>query len=170
MNNSAAEMIDSDTDALVEQALPLLPQVGKLLYAAVARHPDAEGLTPGQIKLTMFLWHGGRRTMGEIADGLGVSMPAASELVDRLVEAGTVERAADPADRRKVMVGLPPRAEAFGGRMLALRRAQLRAAVERLAPAERPVFVRSLEALVEVLRQDPGEFVLEPTPPARREG
>lgn len=170
MNYSASEQTGAETDALVEQALPLLPQVGKLLYAAVARHPDADGLTLGQIKLTMFLLHHGRRTMGEVADGLGVSMPAASELVDRLVEAGMVVRGADPADRRKVLVDLTSRAEEFGGRMRTLRRAQLRAALERLAPAERPVFVRSLEALVEALRQDPGEFALEPTPPARREG
>jgi DNA-binding MarR family transcriptional regulator len=167
MNYSAAEQIESETDVLVEQALPLLPQVGKLLYAAVARHPDADGLTLGQIKLTMFLWHGGRRAMGEIADGLGVSMSAASELVDRLVETGMVERATDPADRRKVLVGLTSRAEAFGGRMRAIRRAQLRAALERLAPEERPVFVRSLEALVAALRQDPCEFgpTSEPTLP-----
>ena len=163
MNDSAGELIEPGMDALVEQALPLLPQVGKLLYAAVARHPDAEGLTLGQIKLTMFLLHQGRRTVGEVADGLGVSMPAASELVDRLVEAGMVERAADPADRRKVLVGLTTRAEAFGGRLRALRRAQVRAALERLAPAERPVFVRSLEALVEALRQDLGDVVPAPS-------
>ena len=164
VNDSVAELNEAETAALVERALPLLPQVGKLLYAAVARHPDADGLTLGQIKLTMYLLHHGRRTVGEVAEGLGVSMPAASELVDRLVEAGMVERAADPADRRKVMVGLTSRAEAFGGRLRALRRAQLRAALERLAPAERPIFVRSLEALVEALRQDPCEFAPDAMP------
>ena len=160
MNDSVSEQSES-VEAFVEQALPMLPEVGKLLYAAVVRHPEAEGLSLGQIKVTMYLLHHGRRTVGEIAAGLGVSMPTASELVERLVEAGMVERATDPADRRRVLVGLTPRAEAFGSRLRALRRAQLRAALERLAPAERPTFVRSLEALVEALRRDPEEFETE---------
>ena len=45
-----------------------------------------------------------RLEFGEIADALYVSMPAASEIVDRLVDTGHVSRASDPADRRRVIV------------------------------------------------------------------
>ena len=158
MNSSESEAHAFGIEAAVERALPLLPEIGKLLYAGVARHADAAGLSLGQIKVLMHVYHHGRRTVGEIAGGLGVAMPTASELVDQLAAAGLVERTVNPADRRQVLVSLTPRAEAFGARLRALRRAQLRAALERLAPEERPVFVRSLEALVEGLREHPGEL------------
>ena len=150
----------------MERAVCLLPEIGKLLYAAVARHPEAAGRSLGQIKLMAHLYQHGQQTVGEVATGLGVSMPTASELVDRLVEDGMVERTANPADRRQVLLGLTPKAHAFATRMRALRRAQLRAALDRLTPEERPVFVRSLEALVEALRQNPDELLAaaEPEP------
>ena len=143
---------------MVERALPLLPEIGKLLYAAVSSHPAAAGLSLGQIKATALLASRGRCTVGEIAAGIGVSMPTASELVDRLVEGGMAQRAVNPADRRQVLVELTPEARRFKTEMRALRRAQVRAALNRLAPEERPVFLRSLEALVEALRQHPDQL------------
>lgn len=143
-----------DDDALIERALPLLPEIGKLLYAAVSRHPVAAGLSLPQIKALGHLSHHGRRSVGEIAHGLGVSLPSASDVVDRLVERGLAERGANPADRRQVLVWLTPEAERFKTELSTLRRAQLRAALDRLEPAERPVFVRSLEVLVVALRPE----------------
>ena len=155
MKYSEIELSEAVDDELVERALPLLPEIGKLLYAAVSRHAEAAGLSLAQVKAMGYLAQHGHRTVGEIATGLGVSMPSASELVDRLVEAGLAERGANPDDRRQVRVWLTPAAEGLKTRMQALRRAQLRAALRRLAPEEQPVFVRSLEALVEALREDP---------------
>lgn len=159
MNGSDIEALAPAEEALVDRALPLLPEIGKLLYAAVARHPRAHGLSLGQIKATTFLALHGRRGVGEIAAGIGVSLPTASELVDRLVEIGFVERGPNPADRRQVLVWLTPEAQAFKREMHALRRGQVLAAMARLEPSERPVFVRSLEALVEALRDLPPEPV-----------
>ncbi len=153
MNSSEVEGLSRHDEELAEQALPFLPEIGKLLYAAVAQHPLAQGLSLGQIKATAYLASHGRRSVGEIAAGLGVSLPTASELVDRLVDIGFVERGPNPADRRQVLVWLTPEAQTFKRDMHALRRGQVLAAMARLAPEERPIFVRSLEALVEALRQ-----------------
>lgn len=155
MKHSVIEAEEQVDNALVERALPLLPEVGKLLYTAVARHPLLCNLSMTQVKA---LWHvhaHGQRTMGEIAEGIGVSLPAASEVVDRLVEAGLAVRGSNPADRRQVLVGLTPDAEALATEMRRLRRAQIRAAMQRLPSAERPVFVHALAALVEALREEP---------------
>lgn len=170
MNNSIIEHSSRVDEALIERALPLLPEIGKLLYVAVARHPGAAGLSLGQIKATGWLAIHGRRTVGEIAVGLGVSLPTASELVEGLVSRGLAERGPNPADRRQVHVWLTPEAAALKRELRALRSGQLRAAMMRLAPAERPVFVRSLEALVAALRDDPGDWEhvpgSGPSPPA----
>lgn len=155
MNHSVIEAEADRDDALVERALPLLPEVGKLLYTAVARHPLLCDLSMTQIKAMWHVHAHGQRTMGEIAEGIGVSLPAASDVVDRLVEAGLAVRGSNPADRRQVLVGLTPAAEELATEMRRLRRAQIRAAMQRLPPAERPVFVDALAALVDALREAP---------------
>ena len=95
-------------------------------------------------------------TIGEIATGLECSMPAASELVDRLVDAGHLERASDPTDRRRVLITASPESARIGARMRELREAQVRHALDHLEPAERPVFIRALQALVAGLTHETG--------------
>jgi hypothetical protein len=75
-------------------------------------------------------------------------MPAASELVDRLVDAGHLLRATDPADRRRVLVAATPASQRISAHLCELRQAQVRYALDQLAPEERPIFVKSLEALI----------------------
>jgi DNA-binding MarR family transcriptional regulator len=87
-------------------------------------------------------------TVGEIAAALTCSMPAASELVDRLVDAGHLVRASDPADRRRVLIAATPATERISTHLCELREAQVRYALDQLEPEERPIFIKSLEALV----------------------
>ena len=75
--NEATEASDQDEE-LVERVLPLLPEIGKLLYAAVSRHPAASGLSLVQIKAIGLLASRGRCTIGQIAEGIAASMPTAS--------------------------------------------------------------------------------------------
>ena len=143
-----------DDENLIEQAAATLPIIGKSLHAAVSQHPLAVGRPLAQIKTLLYLHHRERATVGEIATGLGVAMPTASELVDRLVEDGLAERATNPNDRRQVLVWLTPEAREFGSQLYALRCAQVRATLDRLEPDERPAFVRGLQALAAVLGND----------------
>ncbi len=143
-----------DDEILIEHAAATLPVIGKSLHTAVSQHPLAAGRSLGQLKTLVLLHDQERATVGEIAAGLGVAMPTASELVDRLVEDDLAERATNPTDRRQVLVWLTPQAREFGSQLYALRCAQVRAAFDRLAPDERPAFVRGLQALAAVLNED----------------
>jgi DNA-binding MarR family transcriptional regulator len=155
MNYSDTEIYGNRTDAeLIEAAMPLLRALGPALHAAILQISQTYRLTPAQAKVLLQLGTHGQMTMGEIAAGLCVSMPAASELVDRLVEGGHLVRAADPGDRRRVLIAATPEAQRVGAHFCELRRAQLRHALTQLAPAERPVFIRSLEALLAGLTYD----------------
>jgi DNA-binding MarR family transcriptional regulator len=87
-------------------------------------------------------------TVGEIAAALSCSMPAASELVDRLVDAGHLLRASDPADRRRVLIAPTPASQRISAHLRELREAQVRYALDQLEPEERSTFIKSLEALV----------------------
>ena len=65
------------------------------------------GLTPGQSRALSVLERAGRPVrMAELAEALRVVPRSATGVVDGLVEAGLVERGADPANRRSVLVGL----------------------------------------------------------------
>ena len=141
-------------EELVEQVIALLPDVGKLLYSAIARHAREAGLSLPQIKALSYIFHRGPSGVRDVADGLGISMATASESLDRLVELGLLERATDPIDRRRAIVSLTPRAEGLLTEVVEVRRRQVRAALGRLAPPERPVLLRALRALVEALRDD----------------
>ena len=155
MNYSDTEIYGNRTDEeLLEAAMPLLQAVGAALHAAILQIAHTYRLTPAQAKVLLQLGSRGQMTMGEIAAGLCVSMPAVSELVDRLVDAGHLVRATDPGDRRRVLIDATPEAKRVGAHFCDLRRAQLRHALEQLAPEERPVFVRSLEALLAGLTYD----------------
>src|SRR6266542_2998983 len=72
-------------------------------------------LSTSQLKLLLWLCTAGAQPMGQIARTLGVAMPSATALVDRLVELGLAEREHDTADRRVVFA----RASAAGVALVA---------------------------------------------------
>ena len=140
---------------IIDEVDRLLPQICKDLNAAVASDPEAAGRTFPQMKALGFLYYHEGATVGEVAAGVGASMPAVSELLDRLVEEGFAERSANPADRRQVLISLTPRARAFGDRLHAARRERIRSALSRLDPAEHAVLLRSIQALAEAFQVEP---------------
>lgn len=68
------------------------------------------GVTRAQWRTLIFLARCDGATQTELADGLDVERISAGRMVDRLVEAGLVERRADPNDRRIWRLHLLPAA------------------------------------------------------------
>lgn len=158
MNDSERERfpIGDEEQALVEAGVQLLPIIGRALYSAITELGQTYDLTQTQVKVLLHLGSRRQMTVGEIAEALGVSMPAASELVDRLVDAGHLVRASDPADRRRVLIAATPESARISAELRGMREAQVRYALGQLAPEERPAFIRSLQALVAGLRHARG--------------
>jgi DNA-binding MarR family transcriptional regulator len=150
MNYSEAELSSNRTDdePLVEAGVQLLPALAKALFSAISDLGNEFGLTPAQVKVLLQLGTRRQMTVGEIAAALSCSMPAASELVDRLVDAGHLLRASDPADRRRVLIAPTPASQRISTHLRELREAQVRYALDQLEPEDRPTFIKSLEALV----------------------
>lgn len=126
----------------------MLPIIARALFSAISNLGNAYGLTPAQVKVLLHLGTHRQMTVGEIAAALPCSMPAASELVDRLVDAGHLVRASDPGDRRRVLVAATPDSEKISSRLREMREAQVRYALDQLPAEDRPAFIRSLEALI----------------------
>jgi len=139
------------TIAFVEEFVALLPEIGRGLYATLMDDPAVGDLTLPQAKALIVLYNQGDRSLTELAAGLAVSLPSASELVDRLADRGLAVRAADPADRRRVVISLTEPAIAYGRRIHDLRRAQARAALESMPGEEHECFIRSLRILATTL-------------------
>jgi DNA-binding MarR family transcriptional regulator len=64
------------------------------------------GLSMPQFSILMQLHHRGPCGMSEISERFDISAAAASQLVDKLVHAGYLERAEDPNDRRAKLLTL----------------------------------------------------------------
>jgi len=142
------------TVAIVEEIVELLPAIGRGIFASLMDDPEIHRLTLPQVKALTFLYDNGERSMSELATGLAVSLPSASELVDRLIERGLVERVHDTVDRRRVLISLSDTAIAYGRRIHDLRREQARTALASMPAADRDCFLRSIRALAAAL--EPG--------------
>jgi MarR family transcriptional regulator, organic hydroperoxide resistance regulator len=137
--------------AVIEEAVELLPLISRRITSAIASDPGMASLTVTQAKAIALLYHEGEKTISDVASGLGIGLPAASELVDRLEERGLVTREQDPRDRRRFIIDLTDEAMAFATRIHDLRRRQVRAALSRLPESDWPVFLASLRALAQAL-------------------
>jgi DNA-binding MarR family transcriptional regulator len=168
MNYSDAELSlkHADEEVLIEAGVQLLPVIAKALFSSIAGLGNAFGLTPAQVKVLLQLGTRRQMTVGEIAAALDCSMPSASELVDRLVDAGHLLRASDPTDRRRVLIAATPASQQISAHLRELREAQVRYALDQLEPEERPTFVKSLQALVAGLAHNQGSASLAVCPGA----
>ncbi|HLW00163.1 MAG TPA: MarR family transcriptional regulator [Ktedonobacterales bacterium] len=112
--------------------------------------PGMEWRTPGaQIKLVVYLATHGPQTMSEVAEGLDVTTPAVTGLVDKLEKRGMVERLRDSQDRRVVRVRLAPHAQRMAEAHMAERRNQMRSVLATLKPEEQQTFIKTLRLLAQ---------------------
>jgi DNA-binding MarR family transcriptional regulator len=114
---------------------------------------DSSGLSTSQVSTLMKLYHGGPEGVSTISEHLGVTPAAASQLVERLVQQGMVDRSEDPADRRARQLILTPKARSLIEAGIDLRRRWLENLAFDLSPGEQENLTRSLEILVEAARQ-----------------
>jgi DNA-binding MarR family transcriptional regulator len=92
-------------------------------------------------------------TIGKLGEELHVGLPAASRLVERLMQEGLVTRRDDPADRRRTLVGLSPRGEAVMKRVTGIMHGRLRALLGQLSEDDLDALLRGMHALEAVITQ-----------------
>jgi DNA-binding MarR family transcriptional regulator len=82
----------------------LLSQASRRVTTDLRRVVGAEGLPVEFWRVLEVLADERGLTMSELAEQAGMQMPATSKLIDRMTEAALVQRSADPADQRRVIV------------------------------------------------------------------
>jgi DNA-binding MarR family transcriptional regulator len=97
--------------------------------------------------------------MGELAEDLGVKLPTATRIVDRLVERGLVTRASWDKDRRVVWVQATAEGRAIADAARRFRREIIVSRLGRLDDGQRDSILQALSLLEDV--------VADPEPVAR---
>lgn len=94
-------------DIYLKQFEDIFYELTKRLQAELS-HSLVQGITPSQF-LVLKKLSGGKVTVTEVSEHLGVSLSAITSLVDRLKKSGYVERTRDEQDRRLVWLEATPK-------------------------------------------------------------
>lgn len=126
----------------------LIHDVGRLMRSRFDARARSSGATRQQWRVLLHLSRGGEgRSQAELADGLEVERITLCRMIDRLAEAGLVERRPDPSDRRVWRIHLLPPAHAIVDQLTVIARSLDDDLLALLDPADRPAFVRGLESI-----------------------
>ena len=144
-------------ERLVDETLMLLPTLMRLIerpspveLGEIARRGLATDVqvSPGHIQVLIALARG-PRSVGQLAEELEVSPPAATQLVDKLAEYGMVDRHTDPEDRRVVLVDYVAGMHEVARRIVGDRRRPLHDAMSKMTDGEALAFVKGLRLLAQ---------------------
>jgi len=111
------------------------------------------GLSMPQFSILMQLHYKGACGMSAISERFDVSAAAASQLVDKLVQAGYIERTEDPSDRRAKLLKLSTNGAKLAEAGIQERYCWMDELTSRLSAAEQTKISEALTLLTEAARQ-----------------
>jgi DNA-binding MarR family transcriptional regulator len=156
-----------DLDEDVEEVIDAVLTTSRLLVAISARAlaESEPGLTLPQLRALVVLGGQGPVKLASLAAALGVNPSTAMRMIDRLEAGGSVDRQANPGNRREVVLSLTEQGRRLVDQVLAHRHAEIAAIVARMPAEQRAGLVGSLRALTDAAGE-PGVGV-RPVPPNR---
>ena len=141
-------------EELIEEALEAQKRVMMAIRGGTGSAWLESDVTIAQIKALMYIAREGPTIISDVADAFGVGRPAASVLVDHLVERGLVERSEDPEDRRRTIVRLSTRGEELVTQFHEAGRERMRKCLSQLAEEDLSALVSGLRALAAAVAAD----------------
>jgi len=142
----------SPSTGVVDALERLIGAAVGLTTVAIAQAAPAD-LTFQQWRALVVVGHRGGVRVGELATRVGMSMPSASRLVDRLEARGYVSTSRDPRDGRGTIVALTDHGAEVRHAVMARRRALLAAALLEEADGALPDVGTGLTTLVRALER-----------------
>jgi DNA-binding MarR family transcriptional regulator len=110
------------------------------------------GISLPQLSVLFRLYHGGACGVSDIGDRSGISNAAASQMIDRLVQQGLLERAEDPSDRRGKIITLPGHGRMVVEESIEARRRWIEQLTAALTIHEQEAIAASLQTLTQAAR------------------
>ena len=133
-------------DAAAAAILESVPLIMRSIRGRM-REGRPAAMSVAQFRTLLYLRRHPGSGLSEIADHLGTSVPAASELVSRLVRQDLVERETDPAERRRIRLTLSATGTGQLDQAQLAAMAWLRLLVEELEPERQRAIVDALADL-----------------------
>jgi len=112
------------------------------------RFVKTTGLSMPQFSILMQLHYKGSCGMSEIVERAHVTAAAASQLVEKLVQGGLIERTEDPTDRRAKQLTLSKKGAQLVEQGIEERHRWMDALAANISPEEKGVIVEALEILI----------------------
>ncbi|HEY8486162.1 MAG TPA: MarR family transcriptional regulator [Limnochordales bacterium] len=116
---------------------------------------EGADITVSQLECLKYLQRHGACSAAELAEGLHMTPPAVTKLVDRLVRKGVVTRRENPDDRRSVEISLTEAGRATVERIRQRRSQVFEMILDRMNPEDREMLERALRAFLAAGLSDP---------------
>jgi len=128
----------------------------KVMTVQLLRELDDLDISLPQLQALTYVAEHRNCSVGALAEGLGVTHPAAVKSVDRLVKKGLVARAVAAADHRQAELTATPGGRSLINEIRRQRTQRLTQVLDRMAPEERHALIRGLESFVTTALMDEG--------------
>lgn len=125
----------------------LLSDVSRLLRRRFDERARASGASVAQWRVLKILERQPGLNQGQLAELIEVEPITACRMIDRLEEAGLVERRRDPADRRAWRIHLTEKADPIIADLYVLADGMIEDALHGLSPAQRDALVAALNTI-----------------------
>ena len=142
-----------DIDRFGQRMIALLPRMLRGFARRESNYLSRGKITLPQLGVLEYLSSRRESPMNELARHLGVTRPAATGLVDRLIVQGLVSRQGDRADRRVVRINLTPKGQRVLGNIWNQKRRMIQQVFGQISPADRSQYLATLEQVVEILSE-----------------
>jgi DNA-binding MarR family transcriptional regulator len=111
-----------------------------------------DGLSMPQIYILMYLYHEGETRISDIAGLMDVGKAAASQLVERMVQQGLVQRVEDKGDRRARNIRLLPKSLSYLEKGLKAQHRQMGEVLALLSSEQRATVQTAFRYLIEAMQ------------------
>jgi DNA-binding MarR family transcriptional regulator len=118
-------------------------------------------LTPAQLDAMAYIHRHGGCSAKALSEGLHISIPSSTRLVDRLVRKGLVDRRESGVDRRLVMLSVTPSGETAVHAVHEAHMTRLQHAVQAFQPEERDKLLELLERFLQAALSDDVQLIEE---------
>ena len=115
----------------------------------LAQFTKDSGISMPQLSTLMHLYHRGACGVSGIGGHLGVTSAAASQMIDRMVQQGLLERSEDANDRRAKQITVTEKSRQLIEKSIVARRKWMEELTTALTPQEQELIIQALNLLTQ---------------------
>lgn len=153
---SPATLVPRDSVDYLEILLEVFAEIVRRTTTGQENHAVGD-ITPSLVQCLQYIYLHGPSPIHRIATGMSMTLPGASQLVERLVQKRLVSRVHNPEDRRLARVELTDEGKAVVIEARSARSARLREVLDKMPAGQREALVNSLEKFIRLALESSGQ-------------